>query len=171
MQVQLLPGALTTTWPVLLTAGCEPLKLAIRVQVPYGLLTQPSGGTGIRATLRTSCPLGHASSTLALATDIAGAAGAQLTFIRSVRSDRYRDLQLRVGQCSFGPHKPELPGATPGPATYGRVRKQAKRSRRERGDFAGSIPASVTDNDPVVQRRRRLRDMQESAGSIPAGIT
>jgi hypothetical protein len=23
---------------------------------------------------------------------------------------------LRVGQCSFGPHKPEPPGATPGPA-------------------------------------------------------
>ena len=177
MQVQLLLGALTT-WPVLLTAATNlrsvpgaPQARACGLQVPYGSLTQPSGGTGIRATLRTSCPLGHASSTLALATDIAGAAGAQLTFIRSVRSDRYRDLQLRVGQCSFGPHKPELPGATPGPATYGQVRKQAKRSRRERGDFVGSTPTSVTDNDPVVQRRRRLRDMQESAGSIPAGIT
>ena len=118
-EVQFLHDPLPT-WPVLLTAGCEPLKLAIRVQVPYGSLTQPSGGTGIRATLRTSCPLGHASSTLALATDIAGAAGAQSGFISPTSPARYRDLQLdmlRVGQCSFGPHKPELPGATPGPAT------------------------------------------------------
>ncbi len=119
-EVQFLHDPLTTTRPVLLTAGCEPLKLAIRVQVPYGLLTQPSGGTGIRATLRPSCPLGHASSTLALATDIAGAAGAQSGFISPTSPARYRDLQLdmlRVGQCSFGPHKPGPPGATPGPAT------------------------------------------------------
>ena len=85
------------TWPVRLTAGCETLKLATRVRFPYGSLTQPSGGTGIRATLRTSCPLGHASSTLALATDIAGAAGAQLAFIRPVCPVRYRDLQLDAG--------------------------------------------------------------------------
>ncbi len=47
-----------------------PQARACGLQVPYGLLTQPSGGTGIRATLRTSCPLGHASSTLALATGL-----------------------------------------------------------------------------------------------------
>src|SRR5262245_26546537 len=49
---------------------------------------------GIRATLRTSCPLGHAISTLALATDIAGAAGAQSGFISPTCPARYRDLQL-----------------------------------------------------------------------------
>ena len=38
VQVQLLPGALTT-WPVGLAAGCESLKLAARVRFPYGLLT------------------------------------------------------------------------------------------------------------------------------------
>ena len=94
---------------------------------------------------------GHASSTLALATDIAGATGVQLTFIRSVRSVRYRDLQLRVGQCSLELHKLRPPGATPGPAIFqtdanGRVRKQAKRPGREPPDSVGSIPTSVIVN-------------------------
>src|SRR5262249_46603413 len=34
------------TRPVRLTAGCEPLKLAIRVPVPDGALKQASGETG-----------------------------------------------------------------------------------------------------------------------------
>ena len=51
-----------------------------------------------------------------------------------------------------------------------RVRKLAKRSRRERGDFVGSTPTSVTD-DRVVQRQRRLGDNQEIDGSIPSAIT
>ena len=67
--------------------------------------------------------------------------------------------------------------ATPGPATYGRVRKQAKRSPTNASVGARSVailqvrllPRSL--DDPVLQRRRRLVDIQESAGSIPAGIT
>ena len=50
---------------------------------------------GIHATLRTSRPIGLASSTLALATSsIAGAAGAQWGFISPTSPARYRDLQL-----------------------------------------------------------------------------
>ena len=55
--------------------------------------------------------------------NIAGAAGAQLTFIRSVARLDTETCNLntsRVGQCSFGSHKPEQPGATPGPATLER---------------------------------------------------
>ncbi len=37
VQVQLLPGALTT-WPVSLAAGCETLTLAAWVRFPYGSL-------------------------------------------------------------------------------------------------------------------------------------
>ena len=44
-------------------------------------------------------------------------AGAQPALMRPACPDRYRDLQLRVGQSSAGPHKPGPPGATPGPAT------------------------------------------------------
>jgi hypothetical protein len=51
-----------------------------------------------------------------------------------------------VSQCSAGPHKPGLPGATPGPATYGRVRKQAKR----RDQTFRSVPESL-----VIQWVRR----------------
>ncbi len=72
---------------------------------PARATERPSGATGRRATLRTSCrkawefdsPLGHL--------DIAGAAGAQLAPIRPVRPVRYRGLQLRVGVGSTGSHK------------------------------------------------------------------
>jgi hypothetical protein len=126
---------------------------------------------------RSRTPASHAGKMGSIpirVTDIAGAAGAQLAFISPVCPARYRDLQLmqrlaRVSQCSFWSHKPEPPGATPGPATFsGRVRKSEKRSRRGRGDFVGSTPTSV-NNGPVVQRRRRLRDMQEDQrfASVP----
>ena len=88
-------------------------------------------------------PLGHASSTLALATDNAVNISTQCRcgrcptdFHTVCHPVRYRDLQLRsrVGQCSFGPHKPELPGATPGPATLSSAEyaKRAKRSATKR---------------------------------------
>ena len=78
---------------------------------------------------------------------------------------------LRVGQCSAGPHKPGQPGATPGPATTGYANWHS--GEVESLVPVGSSPTSVTDKerDPVVQRQRRLGDNQESAGSIPAGIT
>ena len=50
----------------------------------------------------------------------------------------------QVGQCPVEPHKLQPPGATPGPATYSRVRNLEKRPGREPGDFVGSTPTSVT---------------------------
>src|SRR5262249_49456393 len=82
------------TRPVLLTAGCEPLKLVDTGSSPVRVTETAKWRNGIRATLRTSCPLGHASSTLALATDIAGVAGAQSGFMSLTSPARYRDLQL-----------------------------------------------------------------------------
>ena len=61
--------------------------------------------------------LGHGSSTLPLVTIDCRWAGAQLALMRPARPDRYRDLQLWVGQCSAELHKLRPPGATPGPAT------------------------------------------------------
>ena len=61
--------------------------------------------------------LGHGSSTLPLVTIDCRWAGAQLAFMRPACPDRYRDLQLRVGQCSVELHKLRPPGATPGLAT------------------------------------------------------
>jgi hypothetical protein len=40
-----------------------------------------------------------------------------VSYARSARLDTGTCNLTRVGQCSFGPHKPERPGATPGPAT------------------------------------------------------
>lgn len=73
---------------------------------------------------------------------IAGAAGAQLAFIRPVRPVRYRGLQLRVGQCSARPHKPGPPGATPGPATTGYANWHS--GEVESLVPVGSTPTSVT---------------------------
>ena len=79
-------------------SGCETLILAIRVRLPYGLLKWPSGGIWYTRDTQNVVSIGHASSTLALATrqhvGIADAAGAQLAFIRPVSPARYRDLQL-----------------------------------------------------------------------------
>ena len=130
--VQLLPGALTT-WPVRLTgSGCETLILATRVRFPYGLLnhmakwwnwyTRDAQNVVPARACEFDSRLGYLN--------IADAAGAQLAFIRPVRARFDTGIcNLRVGQCSSEPHKLRPPGATPGPATYGRVRKQAKRSR------------------------------------------
>ena len=54
---------------------------------------------------------------------------------------------LRVGQCSVGPHKPERPGATPGPATFfaaDQVRKLGKADRPRTCEFVGSTPTLIT---------------------------
>ena len=69
---------------------------------------------------------------------------------------RFRGLQLKliltqVGQCPVKAHNLRQPGATPGPATCGRVRKLEKRPAREAGDFVGSTPTSATCG-PVVKR-------------------
>lgn len=109
---------------------------------------------------------GHASSTLALATRFCRGAGTQPAFMRPVCPVRYRDLQLtaggpvliRAGHRSAEGGLVSLNGRVRPPdplLNNGRVCKLAKRSptnaaRRcpERGDFAGSTPASVTDMIP-----------------------
>ena len=137
VQVQILPGALATehgprawierravatekTRPVGLAAGCETLTLAAWVRFPYGSLNNMAKWwNGRHATLRTSCPQGRASSTLALATQILQVRQVSdwLLHGRFARLDTGTCNLTRMGQCSFGPHKPESPGATPGPAT------------------------------------------------------
>ncbi len=74
---------------------------------------------------------------------------------RGVNSRSVKSRMTQGGQCPVEPHKLHRPGATPGPATDrtkhadwckdGRVRKPAKRRCRERRDFVGSTPTSVTD--------------------------
>lgn len=53
---------------------------------------------------------------------------------------------MQADQRPGEPHKFPRPGATPGPAIFGRVRKLEKRSVRETGDFVGSTPTSATSN-------------------------
>ncbi len=112
--------------------------------------------------------------------NIAGATGVQLTFMRSVCSARYRDLQLecnqRRGWASAQPGliSLTLPGATPGSATFIRPGTQTGKAVTLRAwRFCGFDPhlGHWQKNDRVVQRRRRLRDMQENDGSIPSAIT
>ena len=106
-------------------------------------------------------PLGH--------WHIAGAAGAQLAFIRPVRPVRYRGLQLRVGQCSAGPHKPGPPGATPGPATTGYANWHS--GEVESLVPVGSSPTSVTGMIPWSSGNDAWADSREDDGSSPSGIT
>ncbi len=100
MQVQLLPGALKT-WPVRLSEGHQPLKLEGRVRFPHGSLTAKWCNWKTRDAQNVG-PRGRGSSNFPLAT--------------------FDDL-TQVSQCSAEPHKLSPPGATPGPATCGRVRK------------------------------------------------
>ena len=81
----------------------------------------PSGVTGKHATLRSSCPSRRGSSSLPLVTQ-----------------------STQVSQCSAGPHKPGPSGATPEPATCGRVRKLEKRRGREPRDSVSSTLTPVT---------------------------
>ena len=66
---------------------------------------------GRHATLRRSCPQGRASSSLALATDRTTAGGQGPNWLSYGRCARFDTgtCNLRVGQCSSGPHKPGLP--------------------------------------------------------------
>ena len=101
--------------------GHRPLKPERRVRFPHGLLrTEPSGATGRRATLRTSCPRGLGSSNLPLATLICRRAGAQPAVMRRVRPVRYRGLQLPTGYANRQSGEVEglVPaGSTPAPVT------------------------------------------------------
>ena len=123
MQVQLLPVALTT-WPVRLSAiGCQPLKLVRRVQFPHGLLDdQVVELVDTRRSERRAARRG--SSTLPVVTDTLQAGRCPTGPIRPVCPVRYRGLQLRVGQCSAGPHKPDRRVQPPDPP-LDRVRKLA----------------------------------------------
>jgi hypothetical protein len=95
-----------------------------RVRFPSGSLNNatkwwnrraPTEGWSARRLERRA--LGRGSSTLPLVTIDCRWAGVQPAFMRPARPDRYRDLQLRVGQCSVELHELRPPGATPGPAT------------------------------------------------------
>ncbi len=81
--------------------------------------------------------------------NIAGATGVQSAFMRLMCSARYRDLQLetmRVGQCSFGSHKPELSGATPRPATYAAASRKCPRL------ICACVSKSVVDTVGLILR-------------------
>ncbi len=108
----------------------------------------PSGGISRRATLRTSCPRGRGSASLPLATSLqVRQVSNRLSYGRCARFDTETCNLTRVGQCSFGPHKPERPGATPGPATgTGSGTQTGKASRPRTCDFVGSTPTLVTNN-------------------------
>ncbi len=72
---------------------------SIPIRVTDRQNSQPSGGTGRRATLRTSCPLWACEFDSRLGYfDIAGAAGVQSAFIRPMCPARYRDLQPNAGE-------------------------------------------------------------------------
>ena len=107
----------------------------------------PSGVIGKHATLRMSCLHGV-----------------------GVRVSPWSLNLTQASQCSAEFHKLSPSGATPEPATYGRVRKLAKRRGREPRvcEFDSHSGHSI---DPVVQQLRRLDDTQERDGSTPSGIT
>ncbi len=90
---------------------------------------------GRHATLRTSCPHGRASSTLALATRTLQVRQVSnwLSYGRFARLDTGTCNLTRMGQCSFGPHKPESPGATPGSATCETTRYANRQSGHVEG--------------------------------------
>ena len=71
-------------------SGYETLILVIRVRLPYG-------------SLMISLQVRQVSN--------------RLSYGRCARLDTETCNLTRMGQCSFGPHKPEPPGATPGSAT------------------------------------------------------
>lgn len=81
---------------------------------------------------------------------------------------------MRVGQCSFGPHKPGLP-VCDSRTRYLIVAEYANRQSDEVENLVilqvRFLPRSLRPDDPVVQRQRRLDDTQEIGGSIPPGIT
>ena len=78
-----------------------------------------------------------------------------------------------MGQCSARPHKPGLPGATPGSAT-----SKVEYANRKSDLVESQVILQVRllsrllgIHDRVVQRRRRLVDNQKIDGSIPSAIT
>ena len=70
--------------------------------------------------------------------------GFQRGLISRPTSVQIRPPQLPGGRGPAAAHTRGIPGATPGPGMFGRVRKPAKRPGREPGDSAGSTPASAT---------------------------
>ena len=106
----------------------------------------PSGVIGKHATLRMSCLHGV-----------------------GVRVSPWSLNLTQASQCSAEFHKLSPSGATPEPATYGRVRKLAKRRGREPRVCEFDSPSGHSI-DPVVQQLRRLDDTQERDGSTPSGI-
>ena len=94
------------------------LDLPTRVRFPSGSLNNetrwwnrraPTEGWSARRSERRA--LGRGSPTLPLVTIDCRWAGAEPALMRPACPDRYRDLQLRVGQSSAGPHTPLVDGA------------------------------------------------------------
>jgi hypothetical protein len=113
----------------LANAGSIPVRVAVLARCDVGFAVRPSTWPtrtsipvrvtgrgqvvefGRHATLRRSCPQGRASSNLALATDRTTAGGQGPNWLSYGRCARFDTgtCNLRVGQCSSGPHKPGPP--------------------------------------------------------------
>src|SRR5436309_8553086 len=78
LQVQLLPGALTT-WPVRLEAGFQVLNLARQVRFPHGSL-QPSGGIRQTRDAQNVVPSRRGSSSLLMVIDAGGPAPSRVSY-------------------------------------------------------------------------------------------
>ena len=106
--------------------GCQPLTLARRVRFPHGLLNMTMWWNWQTCDGQNVVPLRRGSSTLPMVTETLQARQVPnwLSYGRCARLDTGA-CNLQVGQCSTESHKLCGPGATPGPATYDRVRKLA----------------------------------------------
>ncbi len=121
----------------------------------------------------------------------AGATGVQLTFIRSVCSARYRDLQLRPSsdlekpttwisqRCGWASAQPGLIRQDRRVRPPDPLLTKVEYANRQSGKHERLVILQVrllsrllqSKHDRVVQRLRRLRDKQETDGSIPSVIT
>ena len=102
--------------------GCETLILATWVRFPYGSLTtiqhsQVAELVDTRRSERRARKACEFDSRLGYLTLQVRQVSNRLSYGRCARLDTETCNLTRVGQCSSRPHKPGLPGATPGPAT------------------------------------------------------
>ena len=104
-------------WALASPSGCNPLAIAVAVRLrPDALTTWPVLLT-VQDTRPSFCCYGFDSRTGYSVTSLqVRQVSNWLSYGRCARLDTGTCNLTRVGQCSSRPHKPGLPGATPGPA-------------------------------------------------------